>query len=595
MIDFFEFSNEMLCVRSAQGCFTRVNQAWANTLGWPVEELLGRRDIDFIHPDDLAATAQESSPLLSGDRQTVWFENRYRCRDGSYRWLAWKVTAIPNTGEQVGSARDITELKLQAEAMTQRKKAENALRESEEWFRVLVTRAPVAVYQSDELGRLLFVNQRWHEMTGLTAEESHGTGWRQAIHPDDLDDLLTKWAASVANNEEYANDFRVVHKNGSIRWLATSAVAIRDPEGQVLGHIGMSIDVTDRKAVEEKLRWRESQLAGILDNTPAVVYLKDAQGRYLLTNSQFQSLFRHFGESIVGKTDREFFPAPFAETFMESDAKIWRDQVPTYFEETAPHADGPHTYRSIKFPVRNEVGEMIALGGISTDITDLRDAHDALRIKTDLLQTLIEVQEKEKQFLCHEFHDGLIQYAFGSAMLLESCRSDPQAAENSSLIDAAIDNLRRGIEDGRRVIRGIRPAVLDNSGLDAALEDLVGQFETSGIHVTSKCDPNIGRLPDSIQTTVYRVVQEALNNAKKYSGTDVVRIDLKKANGDLHLEVQDFGCGFDVQSARNRGFGLLGMTERVRLLGGECLIQSEHDVGTRVSVRVPIPATEEER
>src|SRR6185369_1397470 len=115
------------------------------------------------------------------------------------------------------------------------------------------------------------------------------------------------------------------------------------------------------------------------------------------------------------------------------------------------------------------------------------------------------------------------------------------------------------------------------------------QYSTSGIMVTSNCDPEIGRLPNTIQTTVYRVVQEALNNAKKYSGTDVIRIELKKAAGDLRLEVRDFGCGFDVESARKKGFGLLGMTERVRLLGGECEIQSEQDAGTRISVRLPLP------
>jgi signal transduction histidine kinase len=132
---------------------------------------------------------------------------------------------------------------------------------------------------------------------------------------------------------------------------------------------------------------------------------------------------------------------------------------------------------------------------------------------------------------------------------------------------------------------------LDDSGLPAAIEDLIGQFENSGIHVTGKCNPEIGRLPEAIQTTVYRVVQEALNNAKKHSGTDVVRIELKKLDGDLHLEVRDFGCGFDVHTSRKDAFGLLGMTERVRLHGGELSIDSEHDVGTTISVRLPIPSS----
>jgi signal transduction histidine kinase len=130
--------------------------------------------------------------------------------------------------------------------------------------------------------------------------------------------------------------------------------------------------------------------------------------------------------------------------------------------------------------------------------------------------------------------------------------------------------------------------VLDNSGLKAAIDDLVGQFSGFGILIKSDCDPKIGRLPEAVQTTVYRVVQEALNNARKYSDTDVVRIQLRRANEDLHVDIQDFGCGFDVDSGMKRGFGLLGMIERVRLLGGECLIQSELDAGTRISVRLPI-------
>ncbi len=582
MIDFFEFSNEMLCLANEQGYFTRVNSTWTKTLGWSMDELTSRPFVDFVHPDDLAATVQEASLLLTGKHETVWFENRYRCLDGSYRWLSWRAVLEPGTRQLVATARDITE----------RKETEDALRESEERFRALVTKAPVVVYQADASGRLLFINQRWCELTGLTIEESMGIGWGRAIHPDDLDDLNEKWAASTAANAEYKNEFRVVHKDGTIRWLATSSAAVvRDLHGRVVSHIGISIDISERKAAEEKLRLRESQLTGILDNTSAVVYLKNSEGRYLLTNRHWYELFRHLGDNIIGKTDREFFPAAFADGFLESDARIWREQVPISFEETAPHADGPHTYRSIKFPVRDVNGKMIALGGISTDITDLKEAQEALQAKQLLLQNLIDAQEREKQFLCHEFHDGLIQYAAGSVMLLESCRSHPQATDSAANIEMAILNLRRGIEDGRRVIRGIRPAVLDDSGLSAAIEDLVGQYESSGIHVTSKCDPEIGRLPESIQTTIYRVVQEALNNAMKYSGTDVVRIELKKANDELHLEVRDFGCGFDVESARKRGFGLTGMTERVRLLGGECVIQSERDAGTHISVRLPIPTT----
>ena len=176
-------------------------------------------------------------------------------------------------------------------------------------------------------------------------------------------------------------------------------------------------------------------------------------------------------------------------------------------------------------------------------------------------------------------------------MSLEDYQRNHSATVDSGKIDAAISSLRKGVDDGRRTIRGIRPAVLDDCGLAAAIEDLIDQFLPTGIMVTSECDPEIGRLPESIQTTIFRVVQESLNNAGKHSGSDVVKIEAKKVNGDLHLEVRDFGCGFDVEPGRKRGFGLRGMAERVRLLGGECTIESEFGAGTRVMVRFPIQAT----
>jgi signal transduction histidine kinase len=101
-------------------------------------------------------------------------------------------------------------------------------------------------------------------------------------------------------------------------------------------------------------------------------------------------------------------------------------------------------------------------------------------------------------------------------------------------------------------------------------------------------------LPKTVETTVYRIVQESLNNARKHSGTDVVRIELRKVNDDLQLEIRDFGCGFEVESARKLGFGLQGIMERVRLLGGECIITSEKDAGTRILIRLPVSTADAE-
>ncbi len=242
-------------------------------------------------------------------------------------------------------------------------------------------------------------------------------------------------------------------------------------------------------------------------------------------------------------------------------------------------------------PIHDDHGRVTGYIGTVLDMTGLERANRELARRERLLRSLIDVQENEKQLLCHEFHDGLIQYAVGSKMLLESVRVGNLDEPCHAVVDSVIDCLAKGIEDGRRVIRGIRPAALDDLGLRAALADLADELREAGIAVEATLDPGIDRIPPALQTTVYRIVQESLNNVRKHSGSDRVRVSVALAQvaERVELSVEDFGCGFDLGSAE--GFGLLGFRERVRLVGGECSVDSTPGLGTRVDVCLPL-ATE---
>lgn len=536
-----------------------------------------------IHPDDrhLVQTAIERAMRNEAADRTSY---RVVWPDGSIRW----VEAVGRVFcDDAGTPARVVGVCLDN---TERLSAERR-------FRDIYEQSPLGIGIIDShTGVFQQINPRYEQIIGRTEEEMRKMSFPEITHPDDLaEDLKQMEKLRSGSIRRFQMQKRLLRGDGTYMWANLTVVPMWQVGEQVTCHLAMVEDITERRHAEDSLKEREAQFRGILDNTTAVVYLKDADGRYLVTNRRYKDLFERDGKSKIGKRDVDIFPPEVARIFMDSDNKVWREQKPIDFEEDAPHADGLHTYRSIKFPVRDDAGTMIALGGISTDVTDLKQAHEALVAKQELLRNLIEVQEDEKQFLCREFHDGLIQYAVGSLMLLES-KPELLAGNEAAakMLRAVIENLRRGVEDGRRTIRGIRPAVLDDSGLKAAMDDLIEQFETSGIHVTSKCDEAIGRLPETIQTTVYRVVQEAVNNAKKYSGTDVVRIEMKQNGSDLHLEVRDFGTGFDVEAARKRGFGILGMTERVRLLGGDFDIESRPDSGTRISARIPLPADGED-
>ena len=430
-----------------------MNAAWTRTLGWTAPELTSRPYIDFVHPDDLEATNREADLLATGNHETIWFENRYRRVDGTYRWLAWRVTVDLEQQQVIASARDITD----------RKQMEEALRDSEQRFRAFMDNSPTA-WAKDADGRIVYLNR--------TAEEKLGLSGR------------SDW------------------------------------------------------------------------------YLK---------------------------TDFDFWPPENARRLQANDRRVLETGETERFLEETTIPGGQHIHwMTILFPYHDRAGRSY-VGGIAVDITDLKRAEAALVAEQDLLRNLLDLQEREKQHLCHEFHDGLIQYAVGAMMSLQGPwrKGLPPAADAE--IDAVVEKLRQGIDDGRRAIRGIRPATLDEASLQAALEDLVDQFRQTDIFIRLDCDPTIGVVPKNLQTGVYRVVQEALNNARKYSETDVVRVTLERVGDELRLEVRDFGCGFDIAAARHRGFGLLGMTERARLLGGECTIESIPTQGTTVRMRLPLP------
>lgn len=457
-------------------------------------------------------------------------------------------------------------------------------------FAVLTTRMPVGILQADANGMCTFANDAWCELSGLTSQETLGRAWSQAVHPDDLADTIAEWEASVREQRPYSHALRLLRPDGTQRHVLAKACPIQDQRGSVTGFIGSVLDVSDRLETDRLLRRKDSLLQTLIDHSSAAIYLKDRQGRYLLMNRRHQSLWPEITHDRPGTTPYDWFSEQVAESFLATDGEVFRTGETRTFEESIHLSDGLRTFLTAKFPVFDEHGEVMAVGGISADISELEATRQALAERERLLRGLIEVQEAEKRLLCHEFHDGLIQYSVGSKMLLESLQTNDLPAAMKSVVDSVIDCLAKGIDDGRRVIRGIRPAVLDDLGLRAAVDDLVEDVKKSEIDVEVSFDGNIDDLPSALQTTAYRVIQESFNNARRHSGTTSIRMHLARGADGFVVIIEDFGAGFDPAATGNTGFGLLGLTERVRLAGGTCTVDTAPGAGTRVAVQLPLKA-----
>jgi signal transduction histidine kinase len=239
----------------------------------------------------------------------------------------------------------------------------------------------------------------------------------------------------------------------------------------------------------------------------------------------------------------------------------------------------------LKFPFHDARGRRL-LAGVSMNVTDRKDAEAALLAKQEVLKQLYESQENERRLVAFELHDGPIQYVTAALLHLDALRAS--LPDKPVEMELALHLLRKALEDSRRLMNGIRPPVLDESGLIPAIEQLIAQETSESCKIEFVHDGEVSRFAPSLESAIYRIVQEGLTNARKHSGSEVVRITLAESDRRIRLEIQDWGAGFDPANVAGHRGGLKGFAERVRLAGGDLKIDASPGKGTRIVVELPM-------
>jgi signal transduction histidine kinase len=203
---------------------------------------------------------------------------------------------------------------------------------------------------------------------------------------------------------------------------------------------------------------------------------------------------------------------------------------------------------------------------------------------------MIEIQERERQLIAYEIHDGVAQYLAGAIMHLEAWQNALGEHPGMGELREGMRLLHAAADEARRLIAGLRPPALDTLGIVDAIESLVSDTRAEVPEVSFGHDLPGPRLPPAVETTIFRIVQESLSNVRKHAVARSVRIELERRGDVVTLRVADDGRGFDPAVVPEDRFGLEGIRQRSRLTGGESRIVSAPGQGTTIEVRLPVPA-----
>jgi PAS domain S-box-containing protein len=270
--------------------------------------------------------------------------------------------------------------------------------------------------------------------------------------------------------------------------------------------------------------------------------------------------------------------------------QVFADGAIRTLETTVRRLDGGLSYFALRIAPIPHGGRTVAAMVCCENIRPLKDTEQALTHERNVLKQLLEIQERERQFVSYEIHDGLSQCLAGALMHFQAfahARHDgplPQDfAEGMGLLHAAA-------AEARRLIAGLRPPALDELGIVEAIESLAAEARADIPRVTFTHSLPGDRLPPQLETVVFRIVQEGLANARRHAAARAVDISLERTDGHVRARISDDGRGFDPAAVPDDRFGLEGIRQRCRLLDGRPTITSAPGAGTTIEAVLPIPA-----
>ena len=557
--------------------------------------------------------------VIAPEHRDLWRENHRRVCAGES--LVWEFDVIGLKGRRRrmethavplrNASGEVQQLAVSRD-VTERRAAQVALAESEERFRRVIETAHEGIWLVDAQGGTLFVNDRMASLLGTTRDEMQGKPVLDYCFPEDLDAARERIGNNLAGRREQF-EFRFRKSDGSALPVLAASTPLHDGDGRVIGAVGMFSDLTERKRAEEKLRDSQTLLAAFRNNAPIGMYMKDADGRYLMLNPEMEKVFGKPVEEVLGRTAGDLFGPEEAAMISASDREVLRTGQPRSVEEFLPGHEEYAWSLVVRFPIVLQDGEPTRIGGFDIDISDLKRAEAELQRSREALYQSEKLTALGSLLagVSHELNNPLSVVLTLSELLQQKATGTP-FAERAAKIHAAAARCGKIVQTFLAIARQkapVRSRVDVNELIKGALELTGYSLRTGGIRVVEDLMPKLPAIeadPDQLAQVLVNLLVNAQHALLERDNDRIltVRTAAGAKQRSVRIEVEDNGPGVAPEIRRRifdpfftskplgqgTGIGLTFSLGVVEAYGGSLRLDDPPGGGARFIIELPASA-----
>ena len=590
-VDLFDFAPICYVSFDRVGRIEEINVAAARLLGDSRDRLIGRPFAPYVIEEDSALFLNHLLRCRSSESRV---ETELHLKKKGNGEIVAHLASSPVTSSMRNGALLYQTAIID---LTERKRAEEAIRQSEKRYRALFDWVPVAVYTCDAKGLIQEYNQHAVELWGREPKRNDPgekfCGSFKIFYPDGrpMPHHKCPMARSLNGEKLTAIDLEILveQSSGARRNILVSPTALRGGQGKIIGAINCLHDITVRKRTENALRESEERSRAVIHQSTAGIAGTDLAGHIIFANEKFCSMLGYKERELVGKT---IFEITHPEDIAESKRlfhRIVRKAEPYQLEKRYRRKDGSSLWVSVSAsPLRDVEGKTQSAVSIVLDIGDQKKAQAILEDRARGLEgEILTISDREQRRLGQELHDSLCQHLTAIAFMARSValRLKKHRVIEVEHIDKIAELINDGVTEARTIARGLHPVEMEPPGLVTALAALVKQRHWP-VPCRLEADEEIS-VPDSTAALhLYRIAREAVINANKHARAREIIVRMRRSGKGIELSVIDDGVGISPNSPAGSGMGFHIMEYRARSIGARLEINQVKPHGTRLTCYV---------